>query len=120
MVRWDDMGEELPGQQQQQEALQQTDVKPDLALVPSEDGRQLQPGDITEVTNETPTAARGELYSSQACLFVTTRILVVDFLNRRLLPTQARDHASCFWACQMGPLPDRQGVPRSTVHTGLT
>ena len=41
-----------------------------------------------EVNNETPAAARAELYRARAALFMTTRILVVDFLNRRLLPSQ--------------------------------
>lgn len=37
-----------------------------------------------EVTNETLAAARGELYRTQSCIFITTRILVVDLLTNRL------------------------------------
>ena len=48
-----------------------------------------------EVTNETPSAQRIELYRSRACLFVTTRILVVDLLSARVHGNQAR---SCFRA----------------------
>lgn len=46
-----------------------------------------------EVTNETPSAQRIELYRSRACLFVTTRILVVDLLSARVHGNQA---CSCF------------------------
>ena len=42
-----------------------------------------------EVTNETPSAQRIELYRSRACLFVTTRILVVDLLSARVHGNQA-------------------------------
>lgn len=44
------------------------------------------PGDglPVEVTNETPSAQRIELYRSRACLFITTRILVVDLLSARV------------------------------------
>lgn len=41
-----------------------------------------------EITNETPAAGRTELYQTRGCLFVTTRILVVDFLNSRLRSSQ--------------------------------
>ena len=64
-----------PAQQQKQ--------APDLALAA---GGGLE--EITEVNNETPAAARAELYRSRSALFMTTRILVVDFLNRRLQPSQ--------------------------------
>ncbi|GAB4818898.1 hypothetical protein N2152v2_005944 [Parachlorella kessleri] len=43
-----------------------------------------------EVTNEVPAAERSTLYHAHACLFVTTRILVVDLLSSRLA---ARDIA---------------------------
>jgi hypothetical protein len=43
-----------------------------------------------EITNETPAAARVDLYRTQPCVFITTRILVVDLLNNRLQPHQAR------------------------------
>lgn len=39
-----------------------------------------------EVTADLPTAERLRLYSTSSCLFVTTRILVVDFLSGRLDP----------------------------------
>ena len=45
-----------------------------------------------EVTNETPSGQRIELYRSRACLFVTTRILVVDLLSARVHGNQA-----CFY-----------------------
>lgn len=41
-----------------------------------------------EVTNETLAAARGELYRTQSCIFITTRILVVDLLTNRLQARQ--------------------------------
>lgn len=41
-----------------------------------------------EVTAEVPATERGSLYRSAACLFVTTRILVVDLLSGRLQPTE--------------------------------
>ena len=41
-----------------------------------------------DVTNEITAAGRVELYRGKACLFVTTRILVVDMLNSRVLPNQ--------------------------------
>ncbi len=41
-----------------------------------------------DVTNEISAAGRIELYRGKACLFVTTRILVVDMLNSRVLPNQ--------------------------------
>lgn len=37
-----------------------------------------------DVTNEVSAAGRIELYRSKPCLFVTTRILVVDMLNARI------------------------------------
>lgn len=40
-----------------------------------------------EVTAELPTAERLRQYASQSCLFVTTRILVVDLLSGRLDPS---------------------------------
>ena len=50
-----------------------------------------------DVTNETPSAARMQLYQTQSCLFITTRILVVDFLVQRLQPSQVGVlcHAMC-------------------------
>ncbi len=65
---------------------QQEEPAPDLALAAA--GGPLE--EITEVNNETPAAARAELYRSRAALFMTTRILVVDLLNKRLLPSQVR------------------------------
>jgi hypothetical protein len=43
-----------------------------------------------EVTNEMPAAARVELYRTQSCLFITTRILVVDLLTNRLQAHQVQ------------------------------
>ena len=37
-----------------------------------------------DITNEVPALTRIELYGSRPCLFVTTRILVVDMLSRRV------------------------------------
>ena len=37
-----------------------------------------------DVTNEVSAAGRIDLYKSKPCLFVTTRILVVDMLNARI------------------------------------
>ena len=37
-----------------------------------------------DITNEVPALTRIELYGSCPCLFVTTRILVVDMLSRRV------------------------------------
>lgn len=37
-----------------------------------------------DVTNEVSAAGRIDLYRSKPCLFVTTRILVVDMLNARI------------------------------------
>ena len=51
-------------------------------------GLGLEPAVPLEVTNETPSAARMQLYQTQSCLFITTRILVVDFLVHRLQPSQ--------------------------------
>ena len=48
-----------------------------------------------EVTNETLAAARGELYRTQSCIFITTRILVVDLLTNRL---QAHQVLRIYWA----------------------
>jgi hypothetical protein len=48
----------------------------------------LESGMPVDVTNETPAAARMQLYQTQSCLFITTRILVVDFLVHRLQPSQ--------------------------------
>jgi hypothetical protein len=81
-LQQEDLQEEAQAQQQQQD-----EGEPDLAVAPIL-GPLLQPGKVLEITNETPAGARGELYASQAALFVTTRILVVDFLSRRLLPSQ--------------------------------
>lgn len=41
-----------------------------------------------EVTNEVPAAERQALYSTASCLFVTTRILVVDQLSGRITADQ--------------------------------
>ena len=50
---------------------------------------RLQPSELPmDITNETPSAARTALYQTRGCLFVTTRILVVDFLNSRLRSSQ--------------------------------
>lgn len=53
-------------------------------------GLGLQPAMPLDVTNETPAAARVQLYQTQSCVFITTRILVVDFLVHRLQPSQVR------------------------------
>ena len=53
-------------------------------------GLGLEPAMPLEVTNETPAAARVQLYQTQSCVFITTRILVVDFLVHRLQPSQVR------------------------------
>ncbi len=53
-------------------------------------GLGLEPAMPLDVTNETPSAARMQLYQTQSCLFITTRILVVDFLVHRLQPSQVR------------------------------
>lgn len=39
---------------------------------------------VPEITAQVPAAERGVLYAAAPCLFVTTRILVVDFLGGRL------------------------------------
>ncbi|KAL6779933.1 XPF1 [Auxenochlorella protothecoides x Auxenochlorella symbiontica] len=39
---------------------------------------------VPEITAQVPAAERGALYAAAPCLFVTTRILVVDFLGGRL------------------------------------
>ena len=41
-----------------------------------------------DITNEMPSSLRTELYQTKACLFVTTRILVVDMLNSVVQPKQ--------------------------------
>lgn len=41
-----------------------------------------------EVTNEVPAAERQAIYSTASCLFVTTRILVVDQLSGRITADQ--------------------------------
>ena len=41
-----------------------------------------------DITNEMPSSLRTELYQTKACLFVTTRILVVDLLNSVVQPKQ--------------------------------
>ena len=51
-------------------------------------GLSLEPAMPLDVTNETPAAARVQLYQTQSCVFITTRILVVDFLVHRLQPSQ--------------------------------
>ena len=51
-------------------------------------GLGLEPAMPLDVTNETPSAARMQLYQTQSCLFITMRILVVDFLVHRLQPSQ--------------------------------
>ena len=51
-------------------------------------GLGLEPAMPLDVTNETPAAARVQLYQTQSCVFITTRILVVDFLVHRLQPSQ--------------------------------
>lgn len=81
--------EQQPGQQQEQAQPEE----PILALA--------EAGEIVEVTNETPAAARADLYRSQAALFITTRILVVDFLNRRLQPSQVLDLLSPSSCCSL-------------------
>ena len=48
----------------------------------------LEPEMPVDVTNEITAAGRIELYRGRACLFVTTRILVVDMLNSRVMPKQ--------------------------------
>lgn len=61
----------------------------ELSQPPTEaSGLGLEPAMPLEVTNETPSAARMQLYQTQSCLFITTRILVVDFLVHRLQPSQ--------------------------------
>lgn len=50
----------------------------------------LEPAMPVDVTNETPAAVRMQLYQTQSCLFITTRILVVDFLVHRLQPSQVK------------------------------
>lgn len=66
----------------------------DAAALPSSSDTPLGTGGLKssdlpmEITNETPSAARTELYQTRGCLFVTTRILVVDFLNARLRSSQ--------------------------------
>ena len=61
----------------------------EIAQPPTEaSGLGLEPAMPLDVTNETPSAARMQLYQTQSCLFITTRILVVDFLVHRLQPSQ--------------------------------
>ena len=48
-----------------------------------------------DVTNEMPSNLRTELYQTKACLFVTTRILVVDLLNSVVQPKQV-----CCFSCR--------------------
>ena len=61
---------------------------PDSSYPASGTVRRRTPEAPYEITNETPSAARIELYQTKGCLFVTTRILVVDFLNARLRSSQ--------------------------------
>jgi len=56
-------------------------------------GADEEDGVPVEVTNETPSAQRIELYRSRVCLFVTTRILVVDLLSGRVHGNQVRRRA---------------------------
>jgi hypothetical protein len=55
---------------------------------PGPDGPHERPDVPLEVNNEVSAPDREELYRTQACLFVTTRILVVDMLNNRIQPRQ--------------------------------
>ena len=66
---------------------------PSSAAAPAADGSAdqatgLEPEMPVDVTNEISATGRIELYRGKACLFVTTRILVVDMLNSRVLPNQ--------------------------------
>ena len=69
---------------------QNDDISNDASSQPeASTSRPLAPSELPmEITNETPAAARTELYQMRGCLFVTTRILVVDFLNARLRGSQ--------------------------------
>lgn len=59
---------------------QDTHPHPSCAPSFSTDGPSLP----EEITNEVPAAERAALYHSASCLFVTTRILVVDLLSGRV------------------------------------
>jgi len=63
------------------------------AAAGGEAGPEEDDGVPVEVTNETPSAQRIELYRSRVCLFVTTRILVVDLLSGRVHGNQVRRRA---------------------------
>lgn len=67
-------------------------------------GLGLEPAMPLDVTNETPAAARVQLYQTQSCVFITTRILVVDFLVHRLQPSQVLSSYACYLGLQYGSL----------------
>ena len=52
-------------------------------------GGGIEPELPMDVANDTPALARVELYRTKSCIFITTRILVVDLLNHRLQASQA-------------------------------
>ena len=54
---------------------------PEIAQSTENDLEIIMPVDVT---NEVSAAGRIDLYRSKPCLFVTTRILVVDMLNARI------------------------------------
>jgi hypothetical protein len=64
-------------------------------------GAEEDDGVPVEVTNETPSAQRIELYRSRVCLFVTTRILVVDLLSGRVHGNQVPCRARPPWCPMM-------------------
>eukprot|EP00798_Chlamydomonas_sp_ICE-L_P001796 gene1796-33216_t len=47
-----------------------------------------------EINSEVPSTERAELYKLRTCCFVTTRILVVDFLSMRVKPSQIAESNS--------------------------
>jgi hypothetical protein len=61
--------------------------------------RGLTPGPPADISADTPAVQRSELYRNEAAVFVTTRILVVDMLSARLLPSQVRTSVKSICEC---------------------
>ena len=77
------MRQALPGEQP---TVSNCQTAPDADGQPTATTSETEPELLMpfDVTNEVSAAGRIDLYRSKPCLFVTTRILVVDMLNARI------------------------------------
>lgn len=80
------MSQELPGGHAVASSGQTTETSPVAEGQPNATTAESAPDLLLpfDVTNEVSAAGRIDLYKNKPCLFVTTRILVVDMLNARI------------------------------------